>query len=186
MLNFLFDEFGTAQKCPALGDRPDSVTITEKCGCTRIHEVHENGIGRILSISKPHRSLIIGVPGNTQQSVDGLQRDEPEHQPHNGNITLTVNTAKTDDIPKVPGGDIPPFQLGAIERTKAPAGAAGDNWCRYKIEQGPNTITGYRQGSPRTVKKAVADIITDLNERRAGRRGRVNLKPSGRPKKAAS
>jgi hypothetical protein len=175
-----------------LGDRPDSATIAEKRGSTRIHEVHKNGIGRILSISKPHRPLTTRVPGNTQQSDDGLQRDEPEHQPHNGNITLTVNTAKTADTtdtadkPSAPGGNIPPFQLGVIERAKAPAGAGGDNWCRYTIEQGPNTITGYRQGSPRTVKKAVADIIIDLNERRAGRRGRVNLKPSGRPKKAAS
>lgn len=70
------------------------------------------------------------------------------------------------------------FQLGQIERAKAPAGGNGEDWFRYTILQGPNTITGYRQGSQRAVTKAVKTIVVELNERRNGKKGRVHLTPS--------
>jgi len=75
------------------------------------------------------------------------------------------------------------FQLGDIERAQAPDGGAGQSWFRYTITQGPNTITGYRQGSQRAVSKAVKDIVFELNERRNGKKGRVHLTPSRKPKK---
>jgi hypothetical protein len=87
--------------------------------------------------------------------------------------------AKTT-IPRVLGES---FQLGDIERAQAPDGGAGQSWFRYTITQGPNTITGYRQGSQRTVSKAVKDIVVELNERRNGKKGRVHLTPSRKPKK---
>ncbi len=42
-------------------------------------------------------------------------------------------------------------------------------------------ISGFRQGSLKVVTGAVEEIITQLNERQLGKRGRVNLIPS--PKK---
>jgi hypothetical protein len=76
------------------------------------------------------------------------------------------------------------FQLDNIERAKAPDGGAGQSWFRYTITQGPNTITGYRQGSQRAVSKAVKEIVVELNERRRGKKGRVHLTPSRKSKKA--
>jgi hypothetical protein len=76
------------------------------------------------------------------------------------------------------------FELGHVERTQAPDGGAGQSWFRYTITQGPNTITGYRQGSQKAVSKAVKDIVIELNERRNGKKGRVHLTPSRKPKKS--
>jgi hypothetical protein len=70
------------------------------------------------------------------------------------------------------------FQLGPVEKAKAPDGGDGADWFRYTIQQGPNTITGYRQGSQRAVTKAVKEIVVELNERRNGKKGRVHLTPS--------
>ncbi len=75
------------------------------------------------------------------------------------------------------------FELGEIKRAKAPDGGGGQDWYRYIITQGPNKITGYRQGSQRAVTKAVKEIILELNERRNGKKGRVHLTPSRKPKK---
>jgi hypothetical protein len=74
------------------------------------------------------------------------------------------------------------FEMNDIKRAKAPDGGAGQDWYRYIITQGPNTITGYRQGSQRTVTKAVKEIVLELNERRNGKKGRVHLTPSRKPK----
>ena len=79
---------------------------------------------------------------------------------------------------KSPAAPLESFRLGPIERAKAPHGGSGQDWFRYTIMQGPNTITGYRQGSQRAVTKAVKIIIVELNERRNGKKGRVHLTPS--------
>ena len=70
------------------------------------------------------------------------------------------------------------YDLENIEKATAPDGGSGTGWFRYTIIQGRNTITGYRQGSQRTVTRAVKDIVIELNERRVGKRGRVHLTPS--------
>ncbi len=49
----------------------------------------------------------------------------------------------------------------------------GYDWHCYVIVQGINTIHGYRQGNLRAVT---------LNERRLGKRGRVNLVPTAKNK----
>jgi len=74
----------------------------------------------------------------------------------------------------------PPFSVGIIESVEPPANSAGRYWCRYTIVQGSNTITGYRQGGVKAVKKAVGEIVADMNQRRMGKRGRVHLTPSGK------
>ena len=74
-----------------------------------------------------------------------------------------------------------PFELGSISSVAPPQGADGGNWRRYVITQGESTIVGYRQGTERTVKLAIEEIVVQLNERRVGKPGRVHLIPS--PKK---
>ena len=82
--------------------------------------------------------------------------------------------------------ETPPFSVGVIESTEPPAEGAGKYWCKYTIVQGANTITGYRQGGVKAVKAAVAEIVADMNQRRMGKRGRVHLTPSGKPKANAA
>lgn len=79
------------------------------------------------------------------------------------------------------------YVLVSLDQTEPPADAEGNDWYRYHIEQGPNTITGYRRGSKRTVKRDVRAIVSQLNERRSGkRRGRVHLSRSSKPAKTSS
>lgn len=76
--------------------------------------------------------------------------------------------------------EAPPFSVGVIESVEPPAEGAGKYWCKYTIVQGTNTITGYRQGGVKAVKKAVGEIVADMNQRRMGKRGRVHLTPSSK------
>jgi hypothetical protein len=80
--------------------------------------------------------------------------------------------------------EAPPFSVGEIESVEPPAEGEGKYWCRYTIVQGINTITGYRQGGVKAVKKAVGEIVADMNQRRMGKRGRVHLTPSSKSKAA--
>ena len=73
------------------------------------------------------------------------------------------------------------FELVSLTPSVAPVGGEGENWFEYRISQGPNVITGYRQGSTKSVKEAVQEIVAQLNERRVGKPGRVHLTRSVRP-----
>lgn len=74
-----------------------------------------------------------------------------------------------------------PYEIVSVGRAEPPPGTEGPDWHRYMIAQGSNTIHGYRQGNLKTVTRAVEEIVAQLNERRLGKRGRVNLVPT--PKK---
>jgi hypothetical protein len=74
-----------------------------------------------------------------------------------------------------------PFSVSSITPADAPAGAVSASWYRYEITQGANAIVGHREGSLEAVTRAVAEIVTRLNERRLGKAGRVHLAPG--PKK---
>lgn len=67
------------------------------------------------------------------------------------------------------------YEIVSVRPTEPPTDMDGTNWHSYVIVQGTNTIRGYRQGSLSTVTKAVKDLVIQLNERRAGKRGRVHL-----------
>ena len=67
------------------------------------------------------------------------------------------------------------FQIVSVRPAKPPTDAQGSDWHCYVIAQGPNTIRGYRQGSLGIVTSAVEEIVTQLNDRRIGKRGRVHL-----------
>ena len=80
--------------------------------------------------------------------------------------------------------EAPPFSIGQVESVEPPTEGQGKYWCKYTIVQGQNTITGYRQGGVKAVRKAVNEMIVDMNQRRMGKRGRVHLTSSS--KKVAS
>ena len=68
-----------------------------------------------------------------------------------------------------------PYEVVSVRRSETPPGAEGSDWHRYEIVQGKNKIKGYRQGTREDVTEAVTEIAARLNERRAGKRGRVKL-----------
>ena len=65
-----------------------------------------------------------------------------------------------------------PFKI--IELTKTDPPEADDNreWHRYVISQGDKPIVGLRQGSKRSVKAAIEEVVLRMNERRLGKTGR--------------
>jgi len=58
------------------------------------------------------------------------------------------------------------YRLVSIDIAHAPDDCAGENWMVYRIAQGKNGITGYRQGSLEHVRTEVQSIVTALNGRR--------------------
>ena len=69
------------------------------------------------------------------------------------------------------------YRLIAIEPARAPEGLAGRDWLVYRIAQGDNVITGYRQGDLRTVTGELEKMVTGLNERRVASKGKSGPKP---------
>ena len=67
------------------------------------------------------------------------------------------------------------YEIVSVQPTEPPSDMDGTNWHSYVIVQGTNTIRGYRRGSLSSVRKAVKELVLLLNERRAGKRGRVHL-----------
>ena len=68
-----------------------------------------------------------------------------------------------------------PYRVQSIVPAKPPIGAEGNNWFHYVIVQGDNLINGYRQGSLESVTHEIEENVELLNERRLGKRGRVQL-----------
>ena len=74
-----------------------------------------------------------------------------------------------------------PFKVVSTDKCDPPEGAGDDNWYRYVIAQGSNSIVGRRQGSLSSVSAAIEEEVARLNERRMGKTSRVHLTSS--PKK---
>lgn len=82
---------------------------------------------------------------------------------------------------EAPAGKGQPYEIVSIKRSDTPDGMEGTDWYAYVIAQGPHIINGYRKGKLKAVTLAVEEVVFQLNERRFGKRGRVNLVPT--PKK---
>jgi hypothetical protein len=67
------------------------------------------------------------------------------------------------------------FVLVSFARAPSPDGSDAKDWIHYQIAQGDNIVSGYRQGDVGPVRAYVERVVDALNERRALRRGRVNL-----------
>jgi hypothetical protein len=57
------------------------------------------------------------------------------------------------------------YRLMSIDRSGAPSGATGDDWLVYRISQGGNIVTGYRQGRRHDVSVALEHMVQALNDR---------------------
>jgi hypothetical protein len=79
-----------------------------------------------------------------------------------------------------------PYELVSVQESTAPVGSEGAGWFSYRIAQGTNTITGYRQGTRTAIEAELRETVVALNERRSPRRGRVQLTQSRKPKVQAS
>lgn len=73
------------------------------------------------------------------------------------------------------------YRLVSIEAASAPDGCVGRDWFVYRILQGVNAITGYRQGSRAQVSAEVDTILAGLN----GRRRWSSAKPISRSRRGA-
>ena len=71
------------------------------------------------------------------------------------------------------------YKLVGIAPVRTPAGCTGRDWHVYRIMQGENLITGYRQGDLRAATSEVEKIVVGLNERRIASKGRPGPKPKG-------
>jgi hypothetical protein len=90
-----------------------------------------------------------------------------------------LNAYSPDNSPNTENGATSSgFRLVSIRRSSAPSGSTGSDWFTYHIAQGTNDINGYRRGDLDAVTVEVEKIVAALNERRVGKRGRVDLKPS--------
>ena len=69
------------------------------------------------------------------------------------------------------------YKLVGIEPVRTPEGCTGRDWHLYRIKQGENVITGYRQGDLRAATTEVERIVVGLNERRVASKGRPGPKP---------
>ena len=78
----------------------------------------------------------------------------------------------TDDIPIVRKL----YEIISILKTEAPPGAEGDDWYRYEIAHGTNSISGYKQGSLEDVTEAMKENVVQLNERQFGKRAVASKK----------
>lgn len=76
------------------------------------------------------------------------------------------------------------YAIVSVEPADPPRGMEGTGWYCYIIEQGKNTIRGYKRGDVKSVTRAVEEIVVRLNERRYGKSGRVHLTMSSQGKKA--
>lgn len=75
------------------------------------------------------------------------------------------------------------YEIVSVKSTVPPEHMSGAGWHCYVIEQGKNTIRGYKQGSLEMVRQSVEEIVARLNERRIGKRGRVHLDMTNHGKK---
>lgn len=76
------------------------------------------------------------------------------------------------------------YEIVSVEPTDPPADTVGTGWHCYTIQQGENTIRGFKRGDFQVVTLAVEEIVARLNERRYGKMGRVHLVMSSQGKKA--
>ncbi len=65
-----------------------------------------------------------------------------------------------------------PFKIIELTKTDPPDADDDREWHRYVISQGDKPIVGLRQGSKRSVKAAIEEVVFRMNERRMGKTGR--------------
>ncbi len=57
------------------------------------------------------------------------------------------------------------YRVVSVEKSEAPEGLPGDNWCRYIIGQGSARIEGFKPGTVKAVTAHAEAVAEDLNLR---------------------
>ena len=70
------------------------------------------------------------------------------------------------------------YLLVSISKSRSPVGPDERDWHKYVISQGSNRIVGHRPGSPDEARRAVEELVLQLNSRRIVKPSRVHLKLS--------
>jgi hypothetical protein len=84
-----------------------------------------------------------------------------------GSLAAPAAAEATDDVDESASSlDVERYRLLSIEAVRTPSGCTGRDWFVYRIAQGENAITGYRQGSRDSVSADVESIVSGLNGRR--------------------
>lgn len=76
------------------------------------------------------------------------------------------------------------YEIVSVEPSDPPGGMTGDAWHRYVIEQGTNRMVGYQPGSLDTVMVQVKELVARLNDRRNGKRAKVQITKPAAAKKS--
>jgi hypothetical protein len=63
------------------------------------------------------------------------------------------------------------YMVKTVEKTQAPAGCDGDDWCRYVLERGGSTLVGQRRGTIKQVTRYAEELANDVNSRTGGSSG---------------
>lgn len=87
--------------------------------------------------------------------------------------------------PEETDDDAERYRLVSIDAVRAPEGCTGTDWHVYRIAQGENEITGYRNGAIARVTTDVETIVTALNERRRWSKSKTPSKYQRRAAAAA-
>ena len=74
------------------------------------------------------------------------------------------------------------YRLISVDAAHAPEGCTGEDWFVYRIVQGSNGITGYRNGTLEHVSAEVQSIVIALN----GRRQWTNVQSTPRSQRRAA
>ncbi|WP_455207392.1 hypothetical protein [Kaarinaea lacus] len=64
------------------------------------------------------------------------------------------------------------YSVVSVEKTKAPAGAEGDNWFKYVVARDNSEIVGNMRGTLNQVTKYAKDFVENLNLRAQSPKGR--------------
>jgi hypothetical protein len=67
------------------------------------------------------------------------------------------------------------YLLVSISKSRSPVGPDERDWHKYVISQGTNRIVGHRPGSPDEARRAVEELVLQLNSRRIVKPSRVHL-----------
>jgi hypothetical protein len=115
----------------------------------------------------------------------------PDPPPHCGTRLVTApppRDAKAKAAAPAAGNseDEERFRLISVTSTSTPSGCTGRDWFVYRIAQGKNEITGYRQGDLKTVRADVEQVVVSLNERRVTKKERSGAKRGRPPAQAAA
>jgi hypothetical protein len=58
-----------------------------------------------------------------------------------------------------------PYTLVSVDKTKAPQGSEGGDWCQYLVERDGSTIVGCMRGTLKQVTDYAKDFVEKLNVR---------------------